>query len=147
MKGLCVLACVVALAACKSEQRAPEPSPGSAATTPTPPPPPPAVDKAALLAGKLPEGDRATDVVNAQCRICHSIDYLTQQRLGEAAWKKTIEKMRKFGANLSDEEAAAVVSYAGRYWNPELPPRTWPLVAPPAGAMPLAPASPAPKAP
>ncbi len=136
MNRLCVLACVVALTACKSEQSAPTPAPGSAATAPTPPPLP-AVDKAALIAGKLPEGDPTTDVVYAQCQICHSVDYLTQQRLGEAAWKKTIEKMRKFGANLSDEEAAAVVSYAGRYWNPELPSRTWPLVAAPVGALPL----------
>jgi len=139
---------VALLVACKSEpNRAPEePTPGSAsAPAPTPPPP---IDKAALLAGKLPSADTdpTTEIVYAQCQICHSIDYLTQQRLGEAGWKKTIEKMRKFGANITDEQVTALVSYATRYWNTELPPRAWTTrVAPPAAAMPIA--VPAPKAP
>ena len=138
-----LFACLVAVAGCRSEQSPPPgPTPGSA-TTPLPsvPAPAPPIDKAALLAGMLPDTDPTTEVVNAQCRICHSVDYLTQQRLGEPAWKKTIEKMRKFGANLTDAEATAMVSYAARYWSPDLPPRTWALVAPPAGALPIAPAS------
>jgi hypothetical protein len=105
----------------------------------------PPVDQAALLTGKLPDADPMTGVVSAQCVICHSLDYLTQQRLGEAGWKKTVEKMRKFGANLSDQEAGAVVSYAARYWNPTLPPRPFALTELPIGSLPIAPPSPAPK--
>ena len=105
---------------------------------PTPPPPPPAApafDRDDLLAGKLPEGPEA-DLINAQCRICHSIEYLTQQRLGEPGWKKTIDKMRKFGAMLDDAQAATIVSFAARNWNTDLPDR-WPQsVDPPAGALP-----------
>jgi len=143
-----LLACVVAITACRSEHEPPEPTQGSAGsvTTPSPPPLPP-IDRAALLAGTLPDADPTTEVVNAQCRICHTVDYLTQQRLGEAAWKKTIDKMRKFGATLTDEQAAAMVTYTARYWNPELPPRAFARVALPAGALPLAPAAPAPKSP
>jgi hypothetical protein len=130
---------VAALAACRSEDKpAPTPSPtatGSAAA-PAPAPPPPPIDRDALVAGKLPEGAPETELVNAQCRICHSVEYLTQQRLSEAGWKKTIDKMRKFGATLTDEQAAALVAFAARYWNPDLPGRTWVLGPPPAGALP-----------
>ena len=61
--------------------------------------------------------------------------YLTQQRLSEATWKKTIEKMRKFGANLTDEQSASLAAFAARYWNPDLPGRTWVAGPPPAGAL------------
>ena len=142
MKRLVVMA-VVALTACKSKPKdiGPELSPGSgsgsgSATAPTPTPPPP-LDQAALLEGKLPDGAPMTDLINAQCRICHAVEYLTQQRLSEAAWAKTIAKMKKFGANVSDADAAALAKFAASYWNPDLPPRTaWKVVAPPPGAVP-----------
>jgi hypothetical protein len=130
---------LVALVACKSKPHdsGPEPSgsdQGSSQVAPTPPPP---MDRAALLDGKLPEGAPMTDLINAQCRICHAAEYLTQQRLSEAGWTKTIAKMKKFGANVSDADAAVLAKFAANYWNPDLPPRTaWKLVTPPAGAVP-----------
>ena len=110
------------VAACKSRESSPPPPQGSAA-----PAPPPVTD--AAVADQM-------DLINAQCRICHSTQYLTQQRLPEAAWKKTIEKMRKFGAQLSDEQAAALVAYAARTWNPALPAPTFTPGPPPPGALP-----------
>ena len=71
-----------------------------------------------------------------QCQICHHYEYLTQQRLTEPAWKKTIEKMRKFGAVLTDEQATQLVAFAARYWNPDLPGRTWTAGPPPPGSTP-----------
>ena len=132
------LAIVLALVACKSDSPPPAPPPQPPATpTPPAPPPAPAIDRDALLAGKLPEGAPEMELVNAQCRICHTTEYLTQQRLGEPGWKKTIDKMRKFGAVLTDDEAASLVTFAARYWNPDLPGRTWTPGPPPAGALPL----------
>ena len=113
---------LVLVAACKSQQRSEQGATGSA-----PPAPPPAAD--AAVADQM-------ELINAQCRICHSTQYLTQQRLPEAAWKKTIEKMRKFGAQLTDEQAAALVAYAARTWNPSLPAPTWTPGPPPPGALP-----------
>lgn len=121
---------LLVLAACSSKSSPPPPPP-----TEPPPQPKPLLDQASLVAGKLPVGFEM-ELVNVQCRICHSLDYLTQQRLSEAAWKKTIEKMKKFGANLTDAQVATVASFAARHWNPELPDRTWTVVAPPAGALP-----------
>jgi hypothetical protein len=123
---------IIALVACRSDETTPPPAP-----SPTPPPPPVvSIDRDELLAGKTPDGAPEMDIVNAQCRICHSTQYLTQQRLSEASWKKTIEKMRKFGAKLSDEEVASLAAFAARYWNPELPGRTWVAGPPPMGALP-----------
>lgn len=134
-RAFCIL--LVLGAACRSEDKpAPAPTPPP---QPTPAPPVVTIDRDALLAGKLPDGAPETEIVNAQCRICHSVEYLTQQRLGEGAWKKTIDKMRKFGANLSDEQAASLVAFAAKYWNADLPGRTWSPGPPPAGALPAAP--------
>ena len=85
---------LIVLAACRSEDKAPPPPPVHEVP---PPAPVVSIDRDALLAGKVPEGAPEMEVINAQCRICHSVEYLTQQRLGEPGWKKTIEKMRKFG--------------------------------------------------
>lgn len=128
---------IIALAACRSDEKAPPPSPSP---SPSPPPlPVVSIDRDALLAGKTPEGAPEMELVNSQCRICHSTEYLTQQRLSEATWTKTIGKMRKFGANLTDEQAASLASFAAHYWNPDLPGRTWVPGPPPAGALPLSP--------
>jgi cytochrome c5 len=127
---------LVAVCACKAEHERPPPAPEPA--KPVAPAPAPAIDRAALLEGKLPEGGPEVELINAQCRICHGAEYLTQQRLGEAAWQKTIAKMRKFGANVSDEQAASLAKFAASYWNPALPARTWKLGPPPPGALPAA---------
>lgn len=128
---------VGAFAACKAKHDLPASSP-EAGRPVEPVPPPPSIDRAALLDGKLPEGAPEVDLINAQCRICHAVEYLTQQRLAEPAWQKTIAKMRKFGANVDDAQAAALAKFAATYWNPDLPGRTWKLGAPPPGALPMA---------
>ena len=82
---------LLALLACRSDERAPTQAP-----PPTPAPAPaPTIDRDALLLGKLPDNAPELELINAQCRICHAVEYLTQQRHGEGAWKKTIDKMRK----------------------------------------------------
>lgn len=123
---------VLALAACGRNKEPPPAESGSAGSAAPPP-----ISREALLEGKLPDGYAATELVTTQCRICHAVEYLTQQRLTEAGWKKTIDKMRKFGAALDDTQAATLASYAAYFWNPDLPGRTWKAGPPPPGALPL----------
>ncbi|MEP6861453.1 MAG: hypothetical protein ABJE66_12570 [Deltaproteobacteria bacterium] len=127
-----ILVTILALAGCESNHDHPV-----ARTQPAPakPPAPPPMDRAALLDGKLPDGAPETELINAQCRICHAVEYLTQQRLSEPGWQKTIAKMRKFGAAMDDQQAAALAKFAATYWNPDLPGRTFKLVPLPAGAV------------
>lgn len=72
-----------------------------------------------LLQGQLPE-DPARTLVQQKCMICHTTEYVTQQRISEGAWKKTVEKMRKFGAPITDEEQATLVAYLAKHWTPSL---------------------------
>jgi hypothetical protein len=98
--------------------------------------PPPAADKEteALLEGKLPD-DPAKVLVQSKCLLCHSSEYVTQQRLTEGQWQKTVDKMRKFGTPANDDEAKAIVTYLSRNWTPDLPPPRLVRTAPPAGAV------------
>ncbi len=89
-----------------------------------------------LVAGRLPD-DPARAIVQSKCVICHSAEYVTQQRLTPAQWKSTVEKMRKFGSPLTDDEVKQVSDYLGKHWTPDLPEgRTPRAVAPPKGALP-----------
>jgi cytochrome c553 len=89
-----------------------------------------------LVSGKLPE-DPARDVVLGKCVICHSEEYVTLQRLTAKQWKGTVEKMRKFGAPLTDDEVKLVAEYLARNWTTDLPdPRPAKAVAPPEGSLP-----------
>ena len=83
---------------------------------------PPAPDEKtkALVEGQLPD-DPARPLVQGKCMLCHTGEYVTQQRLTEGQWQKTVEKMRKFGTPASDEEAKIIVAYLTRNWTPDLP--------------------------
>ncbi len=91
--------------------------------------------QAALVEGKLPD-EPARAVLQARCLICHTADYVTQQRLTPGQWLKTVEKMRKFGAPLTDDEVKPLADYLGRHWTVDLPERRPAPVPPPAGSVP-----------
>ena len=88
----------------------------------------------ALLDGQLPD-DPARSLVQGKCLLCHSGEYVTQQRLTEAQWQRTVDKMRKFGTPATDDEAKAMVGYLARYWTPDLPAPRPVRTAPPGGAV------------
>jgi len=90
----------------------------------------------AVRSGKLPTQGAELELIKTRCQICHTTEYLTQQRLSAPAWKQTIEKMRRFGALLSDAEVASLAAFAAKLWSPELPDRTWAAGPPPPGALP-----------
>ena len=95
----------------------------------------PAADQKPLLAGKLPD-DPARAAVQGKCMICHTSEYVTQQRLTQGQWQKTVEKMRKFGSPVTDDEIKPMVEYLARYWTPDLPPPLPVRAAPPRGSVP-----------
>ena len=79
----------------------------TAAYPPTPaaaaPPPVARIDQAALLRGALPAGVEI-DLVQSRCQICHTLEYVTQQRLSDAQWDKTLTKMQKWGSPITDDD-------------------------------------------
>ena len=89
-----------------------------------------------LLAQAALPDDPARAVVQQKCMICHTAEYITQQRLNEGAWKKTVEKMRKFGAPVTDDEQAPLVAYLAKNWTPATA-AAQPVLAPlPKGSLP-----------
>ena len=84
----------------------------------------------------LPDG-AGRALVRERCLVCHSADYVTQQRLTAGQWQKTVEKMRKFGANLADDEAKVLTDYLARGWPVGLPDQAPAPVKPPTGSAPL----------
>lgn len=55
-------------------------------------------------------------LINTRCSACHGIDMIEQQRLGPADWTREVAKMVGWGANVSDEEKAALVDYLSSTW-------------------------------
>lgn len=113
-------------------QKTAEPVPHSALSAngaPTLPNPPP-LDRAAQLRGAIPVGPQH-DMLRSRCEICHSIDYVTQQRLSAAQWDKVLTKMQKWGAILTDEEKRQLVPFLAATWDSALPDSTFPLVRAP----------------
>jgi hypothetical protein len=108
--------------------------------TPAPVAPPavsPATDPSSLLRGEIPQSNHAA-VLSARCESCHTLEYVTQQRLSDTQWDKTLTKMQKWGSPLTDEEKKNLVPYLATTWIKTLRDRVSPRVATPQGAMPQA---------
>lgn len=135
---LALLVWCTSLAACVKGSEPGDAVPPARVPTQAPPPMPAVVSddstRAAALRGELPPGPEAT-LLSSRCAICHSTQYLTQQRLTEAQWTKTLQKMKKWGAPVEDAELAHLAKYLGTHFPVDLPPPSHRAVAPPAGAL------------
>jgi mono/diheme cytochrome c family protein len=74
---------------------------------------------------------KGAEVMRAQCLACHGMDMIEQQRLAKAGWTREVEKMVRWGANVSDADKEPLVEYLAVSYGPR----------------PLAPQSPAPSPP
>src|SRR6266550_2668471 len=57
--------------------------------------------------------DAGAEIANAQCLICHSVEYIsTQPKMQRAFWKAGVQKMQqKYGAPISDAQVEPLVDY------------------------------------
>lgn len=64
------------------------------------------------------------DIANAQCLICHSIEYVTTQPpQARAFWKNSVLKMQdKYGAAIAADQVEALVDYLARNYGRETSP-------------------------
>lgn len=46
-----------------------------------------------------------------QCQTCHDTDIIEQQRLSRTGWTRTVEKMMRWGAQLTDADKEPLVDY------------------------------------
>jgi len=68
----------------------------------------------------LPPG-AAKATADAACFKCHSSDLVRQQRLTEKQWGAVVKKMLGWGAEVSDEKTAALVTYLSKNFGPDNP--------------------------
>jgi cytochrome c oxidase cbb3-type subunit 3 len=81
-------------------------------------------DLSAVVAALAP---RAEGLIIARCSVCHSDDLIAQQRLPRARWEATVEKMKQWGAELSNEEADLLIRYLSARYHPGAPEQLPPL--------------------
>jgi cytochrome c5 len=59
-------------------------------------------------------------VTETQCRMCHSLDYITTQpRGGATQWQAVVAKMKTvYGAPLGEEDTKAILEYLTSHYGP-----------------------------
>jgi hypothetical protein len=106
-----------------------------AETAPAAPAEAAAPDRAALVAGKIPDGPERT-TLEGRCLICHTLDYVTTQRLTEGQWTNVVNKMKRWGSPVADDEVKPLAAWLATHWPTDLPERTSPRMAAPPGSTP-----------
>ena len=56
----------------------------------------------------------------ARCAVCHSTDLIVQQRLTVAQWIKTLNKMERWGAQVSSTEQTQLANYLAARFRPDV---------------------------
>ena len=69
---------------------------------------------------------RGEGLIVARCAVCHSLDLISQQRLPRDRWLATVDKMKHWGAEISEEEADLLVRYLSARYHPGAPDQLMP---------------------
>jgi hypothetical protein len=65
----------------------------------------------------LPEGP-GKEIADQACMSCHSTDILRQQRLSEAQWTASVNKMVGWGAEVPEADKSKLVKYLALQFGP-----------------------------
>jgi cytochrome c5 len=76
------------------------------------------IASASLSAQQLPAGAGA-DVLNSKCVICHEADIITSQRLTLTGWTRSVDKMVRWGSQITAEERAVLQPYLAQHFGPK----------------------------
>jgi cytochrome c oxidase cbb3-type subunit III len=82
-------------------------------------------DDLAMVSAAL--APRAEGLIIARCSVCHSPDLIAQQRLPRGRWEATVEKMKHWGAEISNDEVDLLVRYLSARYHPGAPDQLAPL--------------------
>ncbi len=66
----------------------------------------------------LPPGPGA-DVLKDRCVICHESDIITSQKLSLTGWTNSINKMVRWGSQITPEERAVLQPYLAQHFAPK----------------------------
>jgi quinoprotein glucose dehydrogenase len=96
-------------------------APKASAPDASPATPVPVATVAVLGADHLPTREPQRSIVLGQCQICHSSEYVQQQRLTPAQWRATITKMIGWGAPITVAEGEALAQVLAEAYPPDRP--------------------------
>lgn len=73
--------------------------------------------------GPRPAASHATSEAGAAsytraCLVCHDADIIQQQKLSPTGWTRSVEKMMRWGAAVSEAEKAPLVDYLSSRYGP-----------------------------
>ena len=71
-----------------------------------------------LSAQQLPAGPGA-DVFKSRCVICHEADIITSQKLSLAGWTRSIDKMVRWGSQITPQERDVLQPYLAQHFAPK----------------------------
>jgi competence protein ComEA len=75
---------------------------------------------AGLAGAELPPGPGKDELVKV-CGNCHSPEQAVSERQSRSAWEETVAKMVTMGAQGSDDEYGAILTYLAKNFGPEAP--------------------------
>jgi len=70
-----------------------------------------------IAAQQLPPGAGA-DVLKSRCVICHEADIITSQKLSLTGWTNSINKMVRWGSQITADERAVLQPYLAQHFAP-----------------------------
>lgn len=86
-----------------------------------------------ISAQQLPPGPGA-DVLKSRCVICHDTDMITSQKLSLTGWTNSINKMVRWGSQITPDERAVLQPYLAQHFAPK-PVASHPTAAVPTEAL------------
>ncbi len=66
---------------------------------------------------QLPEGD-GKKLIEDRCTSCHGADAIVSLKQNQDEWKRLIDKMVGFGAQMDDKETKVAVDYLTKFFGP-----------------------------
>lgn len=77
-----------------------------------------AITTAAGTQTRTPGEQRGAAALQATCLSCHEMDLISQQRLGKAGWSRELDKMIRWGTELSESEREDILQYLTASFGP-----------------------------
>lgn len=68
-------------------------------------------------ARQLPDGPGAA-VLKSRCTVCHESDIITSQRLSLVGWTRSVDKMVRWGTQITPEEREVLQPYLAMHFGP-----------------------------
>jgi cytochrome c5 len=75
------------------------------------------IASASLSAQQLPPGPGA-DVLKSKCVMCHEADLITSQRLTLTGWTRSVDKMIRWGSQITPQEREVLQPYLAMHFAP-----------------------------